>query len=247
MRSSKRGRNAPNHILTSGPEIAPLPLDIKKSIAQIVRLFELTLTESGGSCLARAAIGHAVLECCGIASQLVAGSMLYRCGPHRYRDTLRFCLPDNRGGYFDGYLTGHVWNAVGDEIADFSAGDWRSEADDLYATATDDADLALGPVEWHVSPPDFIWEPASSLMSAWKPSGQPTIGDIWYGPWGTARLPDYHAYDPIVESALSTIRSAVAKFHVQERLAEICHRSRSQPHHSDDAAHQSIRGFQRLC
>ena len=34
--------------------------------------------------------------------------MLYRCGPHRRRDTLRFCLPDNRGGYLhtgsDAYL-----------------------------------------------------------------------------------------------------------------------------------------------
>ena len=43
------------------------------------------------------------------------------------RDTLRFCLPDNRGGYLhtgnDAHLIGHVWVEVGDEIADFSVGD----------------------------------------------------------------------------------------------------------------------------
>ncbi len=42
-------------------------------------------------------------------------------------DTLRFCLPDNRGGYLntgnDAYLIGHVSVEVGDEIADFSVGD----------------------------------------------------------------------------------------------------------------------------
>ena len=64
--------------------------------------------------------------------------MLYRCGPHRRRDTLRFCWPDNRGGYLhtgnDAYLIGHVWVEVGDEIADFSVGDWQAEADLITRT-----------------------------------------------------------------------------------------------------------------
>jgi hypothetical protein len=103
-----------------------MPDDLKIDIAHVVRTFCLTGVDAG-TFLARAAIGHAVLHACGLPARLVPGGMLYRCGPHRRRDTLRFCLPDNRGGYLhtgnDAHLIGHVWVEVGDEIADFSVGD----------------------------------------------------------------------------------------------------------------------------
>ena len=70
----------------------------------------------------------------------------------RRRDTLRFLMPGNYGGYLhtgnDAYLLGHVWVEVGDEIADFSVGDWQPETDVIYQNTVDPADRALGPIEW---------------------------------------------------------------------------------------------------
>jgi hypothetical protein len=80
-------------------------------------------------------------------------------------------------------------------------------------------------------------------LSAWRPAGQPTVGHIWYGPWGAAQSPDHHTYDPTVEAALPIIRSAVAKFQVRERLAEIGRQSTRQRHLDDSAAHHQTQGF----
>jgi hypothetical protein len=143
MRASKRNRNRRGVV---GPSDVPvkraaphsfpvMPDDLKIDIAHVVRTFCFTGVDAG-TCLARAAIGHAVLHACGLPARLIPGGMLYRCGPHRRRDILRFCLSDNRGGYLhtgnDAYLIGHVWVEVGDEIADFSVGDWQAEADLIY-------------------------------------------------------------------------------------------------------------------
>ena len=91
-----------------------VPNDIKFDIASVVRTFEFGGMD-WGTCLARAAVGNTTLIECGLTPRLVAGGMLYRVGPHRRRDTIRFCLPDNRGGYLApmdsaSYLIGHVWN-----------------------------------------------------------------------------------------------------------------------------------------
>ena len=89
------------------------------------------------------------------------------------------------------YLIGHVWNEISGEIADFSAGDWQAETDRMYASETNLDDLKLGPVEWSLSPPEFIWQPTGSLKAGWRSSGEPALGQIWYGPWSSHVMPDF--------------------------------------------------------
>jgi hypothetical protein len=195
--------------------------DLKHYIADIVCMFGFVDGRAGGNCMARALLGHAVLTECGISSSVVCGALLYRVGKHRMRDTLRFSLPDNTGGYYCGHLIGHIWNEVDDDIVDFSSGDWMAEAQEMYERATDPADRKLGPVEWRVTPPAFIWQAAHSLKSGWRPHGQPTIGTIWYGPWSCVRSPDYHSHDKAVRSALPLVRQFVADARLRERIAEL--------------------------
>ena len=44
----------------------------------------------------------------------------------------------------------------------------QPEADLIYENTVDPADLALGPIEWWVSPPQFIWQSAASLKTGWR-------------------------------------------------------------------------------
>jgi hypothetical protein len=231
MRASKRSRNRRGvglpldvPVKRAAPDSFPvMPDDLKIDIARVVRTFCFTGVDAG-TCLARAAIGHAVLHACGLPARLIPGGMLYRCGPHRRRDTLRFCLPDNRGGYLhtgnDAYLIGHVWVEVGDEIADFSVGDWQAEADLIYENTVDPADRALGPIEWWVSPPQFIWQSAASLKTGWRAYGEPMIGQSWYGAWSPCRMPDFASFDLVVSDAAPLIALLVGELHLRERIAD---------------------------
>ena len=150
--------------------------------------------------------------------------MLYRCGPHRRRDTPRFCLPDNRGGYLhtgnDAYLIGHVWGEVGDEIADFSIGDWQTEAGLIYENTVDPADRALGPIERWVSPPQFIWQSVASLKAGWRSYGEPMIGQAWYGAWSHCRMPDLASFDHVIGDAAPLIALLVGELRLRERIAD---------------------------
>jgi hypothetical protein len=143
---------------------------IKTDIAGTVGMFCFPETV-GGSCVPRAIITHSVLLACGIPSRLVPGGMLFRAGPHPIRDTLRFSLPNNKGGFYGGVFVGHVWNEYGSDLIDFSVGDWQAEAALIYATSTESADLALGPIDWQAPVPEFIWQPARPLKAAWCKQG----------------------------------------------------------------------------
>ena len=227
MRASKRRRNArpdADHSVFQVVSRPAVPTDIKIDIAHVVRTFEFCGAD-WGTCLARAALGNATLIECGLTPRLVAGGMLYRVGPHRRRDTIRFCLPDNRGGYLApmdsaSYLIGHVWNEIGGEIADFSAGDWQAETDRMYASETNLDDLKLGPVEWSLSPPEFIWQPTEPLKAGWRSSGEPALGQIWYGPWFSHAMPDFAAYDQVVDLAMPIIADLVDELRLRERVAD---------------------------
>ena len=100
-----------------------IPYELKCDIAGVVRAFEFVNAADGylpgGNSMLRARIGHAVLTECGISSRVVCGARLYRVGKHRIRDMLRYCLPDNTGGYYEGYACGHLWIEVDDDIVDF--------------------------------------------------------------------------------------------------------------------------------
>jgi hypothetical protein len=143
--------------------------------------------------------------------------MLYRGGFDRYRDTLRFCLANNLGGYFQGYLCGHVWSELDGEIADFSCADWVEESADNAMYEFDQA--KLGRIEWDTEPPAFVWQSARSLMTRWKPHGEPKLGDIWYSRWGSALPPpDYSRHNEVVEMAMPYIERFVQELKIRERI-----------------------------
>ena len=131
--------------------------------------------------------------------------------------------PTKRGGYLhtgnDAYLIGHVWVEVGDEIADFSVGDWQAEADLIYENTVDPADRALGPIEWWVSPPQFVWQSAASLKTGWRSYGEPMIGQSWYGAWSPCRMPDFASFDLVVSDAAPLIALLVDELHLRERVS----------------------------
>jgi hypothetical protein len=203
----------------SAPRCKLIPDDIKREIASMARGFEFYNGAPGGNCIVRAIVGHAVLLACHLPSKLTAGAMLYRAGPHPDRDTMRFCLPDNTGGYLGGLLVGHVWNEVGSDLVDFSAGDWKPEADLICASGLDLSDGTLGPIQWQIEPPDFIWYDARTVKAGWRPYGGPeVVGSIWYGDWGAHRLPDYASFNAIVKQAKTHIKNWVSEAKLVERL-----------------------------
>ena len=201
-----------------------IPYELKCDIAGVVRAFEFVNAADGylpgGNCMLRARIGHAVLTECGISSRVVCGALLFRVGKHRIRDMLRYCLPDNTGGYYEGYACGHLWIEVDDDIVDFCSGHWVAEAQMLYETTTDPDDGKLGPVEWSVVPPEFIWQSAHSLKVPWRPRGRPTVGHMWYGPWSGCS-PNYGVYDRLMEETAPSNRGFVADARLRQRIAEL--------------------------
>jgi hypothetical protein len=158
-----------------------------------------------------------VFKTLGIASRMVAGSLLFRVGYDVDRDTLRFAMPNNRGGYYRDMLIGHVWNEVGGEIADFSAGDWVAESD--ACAVNDMGNPAFGVIAWEVEPPPFIWQSASSLKNGWKSRGNPALGKIWYGGWQGTRQPDYASHQAVVTKSEPHIEIGIAELHLRERIA----------------------------
>lgn len=122
------------------------------------------------------------------------------------------------GGYYEGYACGHLWLEVDDDIVDFSSGHWVAEAETLYETATDPDDRKLGPVEWSVVPPEFIWQSAHSLKAPWRPRGQQTVGEMWYGSWSGCS-PNFGVFDRPMEDTAPLIRGFVADAALRERIA----------------------------
>lgn len=202
------------------------PFDILMSIASIVQTFNFTGASAAGRCAVRALLGKAVFDLCHVPARVSGGGMLYRVGKHRRRDTLRFCLPDNSGGFLSGGFYGHVWLEVGDDLVDFASGDWMTDSTEMYATATDPDEIKLGPVEWQIQPPPFICSPRN--MIGWRPKGQPIVGEIWYGPWsnthggpGLTNLLRDDGIDRIIEDqAMPAIRQRVDQLRLIERCNE---------------------------
>ena len=106
-------------------------------------------------------------------------------------------------------MVGHVWVEVGPDLADFSAGDWRPEFERSFANVPTDG---LGPVNRLTEPPEFTWQDAAPLKAAWAVGGEPTIGQVWLGPWCSPKLPDFASHDAVVADAVPWIvdRSPIA-------------------------------------
>src|SRR6476646_1863885 len=91
-----------------------------KGVNATVRAIDLEGLGIGGRCLLHALVAAQALWNCNIAADLHIGSALCRVGPDPYRDVIAFCGPGNagRGTQF------HAWLEVGDDILDFSVGEW---------------------------------------------------------------------------------------------------------------------------
>jgi hypothetical protein len=188
---------------------------MRLDIAKIVRKFGIRVNGDldNGNCLFRAALAQNVLKECGILSTIKVGGVLARVGSHRERDVLRFALPSNYGGYFDGYLVGHVWNRVGDDLIDFSVGDW-AQCDGLVS-----GNDVLGVPHWAVSCPSFIWKSVRTLPK-WRSTGVPSLGDVWYCPWGDWRPPPELDGEELqqIQRCDKIVAALVANARIRERL-----------------------------
>jgi hypothetical protein len=95
----------------------------------------------------------------------------------------------------------------------------EAEAEENLYHLADPQDRALGPVEWVVSAPKFIRQSADTLKTAWRPCGQPTIGNLWYGGW-VGQCPDYTAFADISANAMPHILMSIDLLRLRERVAD---------------------------
>jgi len=139
-----------------------------KGVNATVRAIDLEGLGIGGRCLLHALVAAQALWNCNIAADLHIGSALCRVGPDPYRDVIAFCGPGNagRGTQF------HAWLEVGDDILDFSVGEWQR----LDART-------VAPAQWTATLPEYWCRPRAELVGAWRPVGVPDLGVAWYGPY----------------------------------------------------------------
>lgn len=199
---------------------APMfPDDLKADIAKMVRLVDLDLYDAGkrvvvdgGLCTWRAWVGCTALRQLGIATAIVFGGLLYRVGPDDERDIIRFAGPGNVGCATADGLFGHCWLECGDDFIDFAAGDWR-------AMTPDDEDV-IGPIMWQIDPPQFVWQPQTSLR---REPGQitPELGQIWYTGWQGCQ-PDmrewFGKYQPLLPTITAHVDECCRRAALRQRI-----------------------------
>jgi hypothetical protein len=202
---------------------------VKGRIAAAVRSVQFPLS-LGGMCLYRVAAGMYVLKGLGLPAEVRVGSMLYRAGPDPIRDTLAFCGPGNIGCWpaMESGLMGHFWISLGDDIVDFSAGDWKGltptegvpdDRPDLAANAAVDR----GPIQWDATPPDYYWQQERTLTDPWKAKGEPAIGEVWYGGFKAKDLPQTtRRVEMMIGSALDMLKPAlpILRRNIERMVAE---------------------------
>jgi hypothetical protein len=159
------------------PTLASLPRDIKDDITAVARA--PTFIVGGGTCAFRAFTGMSALMMAGIEAQHCIGGMIYRAGDDDHRDVVAFCGIGNVGCIRDGKLLGHTWLRVGNNLIDFSAGDWRRETE-MVPMLLDDG---LGDIDWKVEPPEYFWGLWDFFMPPTNVGGTcwtPELGRAWY-------------------------------------------------------------------
>jgi hypothetical protein len=114
----------------ASPEI---PGDIKHDIAKVVRSIDWQLFngEAGGICYWRAMSGWVTMRTLDIPATYALGGMIYRAGPDERADVVPFCGEGNVGRRGSRGILAHYFIVSGDNIVDFSVGDWRSTVDNV--------------------------------------------------------------------------------------------------------------------
>jgi hypothetical protein len=199
----------------------PIPDDIKSDIAKVARSIDVVLGIKGGICFFRALAGYLTLMELDLSAALKFGGMVYRAGPDEERDVIAFCGRNNLGWSLRGQgVLGHYFLTYGDDIVDFSVGDWKST--DCVGAELEVFGKALGDIVWTAPPlPEFFWQSKASL----KPDGKkftPELGRAWYT--GAARGAEPNAaalYDEagaVAKIIAPSIFKGIDSYALRERL-----------------------------
>ena len=130
-------------------------------------------------------------------------------------DVVAYCGLYNIG-YVDTFMLGHLWTELGDDLIDFSCGDWHREAEWQVQTAPD----GLPPITWQVEPPQYLWQKAAPLKKAWRKIGQPALGEDRYGPW-QGMVPDPAEMRWVVNTVMGAVRREAEERRLTERVADL--------------------------
>ena len=181
--------------MNKGSHSPLFPDDLKRDIAASVRSVEMeTVSVAGGTqrvgdCLFRMFSGAQLMGMLGVNCHLEPGGMIYRTGPDPYRDVVAFGADrHSHGAMIGNRLAGHLWCRLGDEVLDFSVGDWQRISTEFEERAImPDAERALGAQHWEVKPPEYFWKHVSELRptDAEQRAGLwiPELGKAWYMGW----------------------------------------------------------------
>jgi hypothetical protein len=147
-----------------------IPQDVKTDIARIVRSIPWKVPgDPVALCSFRAATGLFILDALGIPARAELGGMIYRAGPHPKNDLLAYCGDDNNGCIIHGRLMGHIWLTSGDDLVDFSVGDWREHGENSQE-----------PIHWTAAPQrTFLWA-ERSMFTPEPGRSSPQLGQAWY-------------------------------------------------------------------
>jgi len=205
-----------------------IPDDIKHDIAKVVRSITWELVDdngggSGGMCFFRAMTGCAVLCYLDFVPRVAMGGMVYRCGPDPRRDVVAFCGPGNVAYTLpDGRVLGHSFIEVGNDIVDFSVGDWRENAATIPDVKLDPDEPDLPPPQWTASPPDFFWA-AQKTFSPEPGQHTPDIGRAWYTGFAGEPRNATQASKAFIDHYLpridAVIKHGIAFYALRERLS----------------------------
>jgi hypothetical protein len=230
-----RARKAGNAPTTKLPTWSgPVPDDIKRDIAKVVRSVEFQFVDDvgidksveqegafiGGMCLFRNLAGQVMLWKLEIAAKIALGGMIYRTGPDERRDVVAFCGENNTGVKTALGLGGHYFLISGDNIVDFSVGDWK--ADSAHAPEHEHL-MGLAPTEpahWEIEPPDFFWAERSAFTPR-DGTFTPELGRAWYTGW-SGEPPDFDRlfddFEPTLKSVTKHLNHGIKFYALKERL-----------------------------
>ncbi len=214
-----------------------IPDDVKADIAKIVRSVEVDV--KGGTCVFRVIAGKEVLHALGIPCRMEFGGVLYRAGEDPTWDVFSYCGPRNTGYLDEDNFLGHAWLESGEDLIDFSVGDWRGQSvfdnaenggrrlpPRLRTKLVPPQDVERGRrIIWTALPQqDFFWQRAAGLKRPWKRDGEPTLGKAWYGP-----IAHMEGTSELINTAVARLSSAldltvphlaecIARLRLKERL-----------------------------
>jgi hypothetical protein len=170
--------------------------EVKREIAQIARSVYLTMPAPGGLCMFRVACGCRVLDALGLPFSVAVGGVACRVGPDEYADLFTFAAPDLCGTIMDNLFLGHAWLQVGDDLVDFSVGDWRAGSERAAGTPLEVFHVPAGlevidrRIEWTIDLPEYHWAPVAHFRPPLSEKILPDeflaalpLGKVIYTPW----------------------------------------------------------------